>query len=98
MTAKEIEALIEGINEKVQKLLIDKANLRDKLHAIKKIEFEKKHGIKSGDKLTAVDGKVYFYVCVQHGPFDTMYVVCHPAKNDGTPSQAIQHLCEEDFF
>ncbi len=97
MQVKEIESQIKEINGKMENLRSQKADLMGQLRDAKQIEFEAKHGVKSGDKLTTKDGTVYYYDRFIISCYGNIIVLCHPAKNDGTASKADRHLCEDDF-
>ena len=98
MQVKEIESQIKQINWQMSILSGKKADLRHQLTEAKQIEFEEKHGIKQGDKLRTIDGKYYYYDRIILSIFDTMYVVCHPAKNDGIPGKKTCQLFEDDLI
>ena len=97
MDVKEIESQIKEINGKMENLRSQKADLMGQLRDAKQIEFEAKHGVKSGDKVTTKGGTTYFYERFIIDPYGWITILCHPAKKDGTASKADRHLCEDDF-
>lgn len=63
----------------------------------KQIEFEAKHGVKSGDKVTTKGGTTYFYERFIIDAYGWITILCHPAKKDGTASKVDRHLSDVDF-
>ncbi len=97
MEVKEIESKISEIDGKISGLRSQKADLMTQLRDAKQIEFETKHGVKSGDKMTTKVGATYFYDRLIITAYGHILVLCHPVKNDGTASKADRHIDEEDF-
>lgn len=97
MEVKEIESKIKEIDGKISGLRNQKADLMARLRDAKQIEFETKHGVKSGDKVTTKGGTTYYYDRLIITAYGHILVLCHPVKNDGAPSKADRHIDEEDF-
>lgn len=96
MLVTKIEALIKGINDIIGILRCQGADLLSELRNIKQIEFETKHGVKSGDKLTTKNGKVVYYDHLfAYG--NVYFVLCHTIKKDGTASKVTCQFLEDDF-
>lgn len=97
MNVKEIESKISEIDEKISGLRSQKADLMAQLRDAKQIEFEAKHGVKSGDKVTTKGGTTYFYERFIIAAYGWITILCHPVKKDGTASKADRHLSDVDF-
>ena len=74
-----------------------KADLMTQLRDAKQIEFDAKHGVKSGDKVTTKGGTTYFYERFIIAGYGWIAILCHPVKKDGTASKADRHLSDVDF-
>ena len=97
MEVKEIESKISEIDGKISGLRSQKADLMGQLRDAKQIEFEAKHGVKSGDKVTTKGGTTYVYERFIIGAYGWITILCHPVKKDGTASKADRHLSDVDF-
>lgn len=97
MEVKEIESKISEIDGKISGLRNQKADLMAQLRDAKQIEFEAKHGVKSGDKVTTKGGTTYFYERFIIAGYGWIAILCHPVKKDGTASKADRHLSDVDF-
>ena len=97
MNEKEIKSKISEIDGKINGLRSQKADLMTQLRDAKQIEFEAKHGVKSGDKVTTKAGVTYFYERFILDAYGWVMILCHPAKKDGTASKADRHLSDVDF-
>lgn len=97
MNVKEIESKISEIDGKISGLRSQKADLMAQLRDAKQIEFEAKHGVKSGDKVTTKGGTTYFYERFIIAGYGWIAILCHPVKKDGTASKADRHLSDVDF-
>lgn len=97
MEVKEIESKISEIDGKISGLRNQKADLMTQLRDAKQIEFEAKHGVKSGDKVTTKGGTTYFYERFIIAGYGWIAILCHPVKKDGTASKADRHLSDVDF-
>ena len=60
--------------------------------------FEQRLGVKEGDVLTAKAGTKYYYERFIIDSYGSIYILCHPAKNDGTASKAIRHMFYGEFI
>ena len=60
--------------------------------------FEQRLGVKDGDIITTDGGTKYFYERFIIDSFGSIYVLCHPVKNDGTASKAIRHMFYGKFI
>lgn len=87
----EIKANIDSVKEQMNFLRGDLEKLIRELVVSAETEFESEKQVKRGDKIRSKDGEPYFYdgFVASHGNF---YVLCHPAKKDGTASRAIRHI------
>lgn len=97
MEVKEIESKISEIDGKISGLRSQKADLMAQLRDAKQIEFETKHGVKPGDKVTTNAGTTYFYERFIIDAYGWITILCHPVKKDGTASKADRHLSDVDF-
>ena len=94
-----IDILVARIQDKTKDILgmkLERYELIKKMLNRAAKNFEKKNGIKKGDRIIAKDGITYFYDGFAEGNARAV-VLCHPAKKDGTPSKAIKHLQPRDF-
>ena len=92
MTAKEIKDQIEQTKKEIADLNGKKYDLTEQYRDALQSEFEAKHGVKSGDKLTTKNGTVYYYDKFTIDTFDDVVILCHPVKKDGTASKAGRHI------
>ena len=60
--------------------------------------FEQRLGVKDGDIITTDGGTKYFYERFIIDSFGSIYVLCHPVKNDGTASKAVRHMLYNEFI
>ena len=82
---------VSKAQEKVRSI---NAELKERMQQV----FEERLGIKSGDIITTNIGTKYFYDQFITDKWGSIHVLCHPAKNDGTPSKAIRHMFYGDFI
>lgn len=97
MTAEEIKAQIEETKRKTGDLQSKKNYLIGQLKEAMQVEFEAKHGVKSGDQLTTKAGTVFYYDRFVIDAFGYVVILCHPVKKDGTASKADRHVGEHEF-
>ena len=97
MNVKEIKEQIEETKRKIGDLQGKKSYLANQLKEAMQVEFEARHGIKSGDKLTTKRGTAYFYDKFILDTFGYVMILCHPVKKDGTVSKADRHVSEHEF-
>jgi hypothetical protein len=92
----EIKANIDSVKEQMNFLRGDLEKLTRELVVSAESEFESEKQVKRGDKIISKGGETYFYdgFVVSYG---SVYMLCHPAKKDGTASKAIRHFYPEDF-
>ncbi len=92
----EIKANIDSVKEQMNFLRGDLEKLTRELVVSAEAEFESEKQVKRGGKIISKGGETYFYdgFVVSYG---SVYMLCHPAKKDGTASKAIRHFYPEQF-
>ena len=95
---KEIEVRLADARLEVRKAQEKVRSIQEELKERMQQVFEERLGIKSGDIITTDSGTKYFYDQFIIDPYGSIYVLCHPAKNDGTPSKAIRHMFYGEFI
>ena len=95
-TTKEIKADIDSVRNQIVELHIKKTKLIRELIGSAEAEFETTMNVKRGDPIKTEGGTKFFYDGFVES-YDSIYLLCHPAKKDGTSAKSIRHLRSRDF-
>ena len=95
-TTKEINAEIDSVRDQISKLNAKKAELTRELIVSAEAEFETQMNVKRGDPIKTENGTKFFYDGFVDS-YGSLYLLCHPVKNDGTAAKSIRHIWPRDF-
>lgn len=88
---------LDNVKARIGELNRQKNDLIKELIEAAAAKFEKEMNVKRGDPIkTEVSGTTYFYDGFGENN-GLVFMLCHPAKKDGTASRAIRHMWAHDF-
>lgn len=97
MKSAEIKELLAAKQHEISKCKAEMRNLTEQYRDALQAEFENERNVKSGDRITTKNGKPLFYDRFTIDAFGDVRVLCHYAKNDGTPSKSDRYFIVSDF-
>ena len=92
----EIKANIGSVKEQMNFLRGDLEKLTRELVVSAETEFESEKQVKRGDKIISKGGETYFYDGFV-ASYGSLYILCHPVKEDGTASRAFRYIYPKYF-
>jgi chromosome segregation ATPase len=95
---KSIKARLAEAEREVSKAQMRVRSINMELKDAMQQAFEQRLGVKKGDIITTKVDTRYFYERFIIDSYGTIYVLCHPVKNDGTASKAIRHMSYGEFI
>ena len=97
MEINEIQQKINDCDEKIRAIKEERQVLNRELRDAMQAAFEAEHMVKPGDLMeTHTRGKVFYDGFIVDAN-ERIFILCHPIKNDGTPSKGVIHLLWESF-